>query len=189
MVINHNGHACILDFGLASIIPNEETFASTGIAGGTIMWMSPELLALEMFGLQEDHPTKESDCYALGMVIYEVLSGHAPWFGYRHFAAMRMVLDGERPKRPQGAWFTDSIWEMLELCWKSQPSERISAETVLLCLEGTPPRPVFSYQPNVVAAGDSSTFSLFPPMFQADLQPPLWRRRCVNCISCDNIEL
>jgi len=125
--------------------------------------MSPELFAPEMFGLRENRPTKESDCYALGMVIYEVLSGHAPWFGYKDFLVMRVVLDGERPERPQGAWFTDGIWEMLELCWKPQPSERISAETVLLCLEGTPspPRPVASYHLNVIAARDSSTFPCF----------------------------
>jgi hypothetical protein len=37
--------------------------------------MSPELLDPEMFGLPElegERPTKQSDCYALGMVIYEV---------------------------------------------------------------------------------------------------------------------
>jgi hypothetical protein len=37
--------------------------------------MSPELLNPEMFGIPEsegDRPTRQSDCYALGMVIYEV---------------------------------------------------------------------------------------------------------------------
>ena len=44
-------------------------------AGGIHRWMSPELLDPEMFGVPEsegDRPTKQSDCYALGMVIYEV---------------------------------------------------------------------------------------------------------------------
>lgn len=41
-------------------------------AGGTSRWMSPELLDPERFGASDDRPTKESDCYALGMVIYEV---------------------------------------------------------------------------------------------------------------------
>ena len=36
-------------------------------SAGTVCWMSPELL----FG-QNSPPTRESDCYALGMVIYEV---------------------------------------------------------------------------------------------------------------------
>ena len=34
--------------------------------------MSPELLYPKKYGLKECRPTKPSDCYALGMVIYEV---------------------------------------------------------------------------------------------------------------------
>jgi len=37
--------------------------------------MSPELLDPERFGMPEsedNRPTRQSDCYALGMVIYEV---------------------------------------------------------------------------------------------------------------------
>ena len=40
--------------------------------GGSWRWMSPELLDPELFGVQGDRPTRQSDCYALGMVIYEV---------------------------------------------------------------------------------------------------------------------
>ena len=43
--------------------------------GGTRRWMSPELLDPERFGMPEsegNRPTRQSDCYALGMVIYEV---------------------------------------------------------------------------------------------------------------------
>jgi len=43
--------------------------------GGTYRWMSPELLDPERFGIplvEGDRPTRQSDCYALGMVIYEV---------------------------------------------------------------------------------------------------------------------
>ena len=40
--------------------------------GGTSRWMSPELLVPEQFGIEDDRPTRQSDCYALGMVIYEV---------------------------------------------------------------------------------------------------------------------
>jgi len=34
--------------------------------------MSPELLDPERFGITDYRPTKKSDCYALGMVVYEV---------------------------------------------------------------------------------------------------------------------
>ena len=34
--------------------------------------MSPELLDPDQFGITDSRPTKQSDCYALGMVVYEV---------------------------------------------------------------------------------------------------------------------
>jgi serine/threonine protein kinase len=45
------------------------------LVGGTRRWMSPELLDPELFHIPQsegDRPTRQSDCYALGMVIYEV---------------------------------------------------------------------------------------------------------------------
>jgi serine/threonine protein kinase len=47
-------------------------FSKTGSSSeGTLRWMSPELLDPEGFG-SNGGPTRESDRYALGMVIYEV---------------------------------------------------------------------------------------------------------------------
>jgi hypothetical protein len=89
--------------------------------------------------LQEYHPTKESDQYALGMVIYEVLSGQVPFAPYEYSTAVLKIAEGERPERPQGEegrLFTDDIWDTLGLCWKHQPHDRISASAVLLRLEG-----------------------------------------------------
>jgi len=101
--------------------------------------MSPELLDPESYGLKDSHPTKESDCYALGMVVYEVLSGQTPFAPSRGFIIIPKVLEGERPGRPQGErgrLFTDSIWGVLECCWRPRPSDRTSVKDVLLCLEG-----------------------------------------------------
>lgn len=52
---------------LSTILLSETAVSS----GGTICWMSPELLDPPRFG-SNGRPTRESDCYALGMVIYEV---------------------------------------------------------------------------------------------------------------------
>lgn len=45
---------------------------TTGAIGGTVRWMAPELLVPEECGLSHCSPSKQSDMYALGMVIYEV---------------------------------------------------------------------------------------------------------------------
>ena len=83
--------------------------------------MSPELLYPENFDLEDSRRTKYSDCYALGMVIYEVLSGEVPFLHYGVFAVIAKVSKGERPGRPRGEvgkCFTDGIWEILEGCWR-----------------------------------------------------------------------
>ena len=142
--------------------------------------MSPELLVPDKFSLEGGRPTKASDCYALGMVIYEVLSGQKPFIQYSNLPVVWRILEGERPERPQGeqgVWFTDDIWGISERCWKSQPSDRISAKTVLRDLERIPAfdmdRTVITSdqlkgtiraaadEQLVTTVGDSSTFSPF----------------------------
>ena len=96
--------------------------------------MSPELFDLE----NQDHlPTKLSDCYALGMVIWEVLSGNLPFYQFANWVISAKILRGDRPERPQGeegVWFTNEVWEMLGSCWMTQPEGRPSIEDVLRCL-------------------------------------------------------
>ena len=88
----------------------------------------------QRFGLINDHPTKASDCYALGMVIYEVISSRAPFHEHPDFVVFTKVLDGERPQRVHG--FMDNLWGMLGLCWAPEPNGRPSIKEVLQCLEG-----------------------------------------------------
>jgi len=111
-----------------------------------LRWMSPELLDPKSSKLEDSRPTKQSDVYALGMLVYEVLSGQKPFSGYMDVAVMQKVIRGERPQRPQGESgerFVNDIWEMLELCWKAEWDDRPSVESILRCLEGAaqPSRP------------------------------------------------
>ena len=134
------GQACLADFGLIGIISDGTNIVSSAsfAQGGTQRWMSPELFDPEKFDLNDGRPTKHSDCYALGMVIYEVLSGEVPFSTCSHHLVVVKVLAGERPARPQGtggAWFMDGVWEILERCWVPQPENRPNIEDVLRCLE------------------------------------------------------
>jgi len=100
--------------------------------------MSPERLDPSRFNFENSWPTKESDCYALGMVILEVLSGQAPFQGDWDLMVMLKVLEGKHPERPQGAkgvWFTDKLWGALEQCWSLQPRDRLTVEAILGHLE------------------------------------------------------
>jgi len=113
-------------------------FSNSLTTAGTTRWMSPELVDPDQFGLKGTLQTKKSDCYALGMVIYEVLSGHVPFVTYGAVAVIQKVTRGERPERPQGgegAWFADYLWDTLQLCWAHRPEGRPTIEAVLECLE------------------------------------------------------
>jgi len=139
ILIDQTGHACLADFGLLTIIsdPTNFTASSSRVARGTTRWMSPELLDPDRFDLDGSRPTKESDSYSLGMVIYEVLSGQTPFAQWNEWIVMRKVVEGKRPTKPEGAEgarFTDNLWETLIQCWATQPGSRPSVEAVLDCL-------------------------------------------------------
>jgi len=140
ILIDQNVHACLADFGLLTIVSDctRPTTSSSLTNAGTARWMSPELLDPDRFGFKNSRRTKESDCYALGMVILEVLSGQTPFPGYIDLVVTRKVTEGERPGKPQGAkemWFTDDLWRMLNQCWSPQPKDRPIIEVVFECLE------------------------------------------------------
>ena len=159
ILIDHGGHACLADFGFLAIVsdPTNPTVSSSYTIGGTIRWMSPELLIPDQSGPSESRPTTQSDCYALGMVIYEVLGGRPPFTLFKDYIVVRKVMNGERPERPkgtEGVWFTDSLWRMVTRCWAGRPERRPIVSDVLECLERVsrdlgPPSPQ--------AKGDSET--------------------------------
>jgi len=66
--------ACVADFGFMTMVldPRQPISCSAQLEGGTVMFMSPELLAPSRFGLKESIPTPEADIYAFGLVIHQV---------------------------------------------------------------------------------------------------------------------
>ena len=140
IVIDKDGNARLADFGLLTIVSDSTHPATTTSSegAGTIRWMSPELFDPERFGSKDARPTKESDRYALGMVILEVLTGQVPFSRCSNLVVMRKIIEGEHPDRPHGpeaVWFTDDLWGMLERCWSPKPNLRPTVEGVLERLE------------------------------------------------------
>jgi serine/threonine-protein kinase len=69
IMIDAHGEVRIMDFGLA-VVPSQLDPAD--IATGTPMYMAPEQLAGEQV-------TRQSDLYALGLVLYELFTGKRPF--------------------------------------------------------------------------------------------------------------
>ena len=135
ILIDQTGCARLADFGLLTIISDPANFLSSSsyTQGGTIRWTSPERIIPQEFGLKDSRPTESSDCYSLGMVIYETITGNPPFHEHTHMAILLKVSRGEHP--PREAEFAEGLWKMLEMCWAFQPNNRPSIEDVLQCLE------------------------------------------------------
>lgn len=73
ILIDQDGRAKILDFGLAAI-KGEKKLTKTGSTLGTINYMSPE----QARGENLDH---RSDIFSLGVMLYEMITGHLPFKG------------------------------------------------------------------------------------------------------------
>ena len=137
ILIDQTGTARLADFGLLTIIsePTNLLASSSHDHGGTARWMSPELIDPKEFGFEKYRPTTASDCYALGMVIYEIISGNLPFHEHTDLTVFVNVLKGERPLPSPHFKRTRKLWKMLELCWKPQPNARPNIKDVLLCLQ------------------------------------------------------
>ncbi|KAF9651759.1 kinase-like protein [Thelephora ganbajun] len=135
ILVDSAGTARIGDFGLMAMAGLSTIFLSetTDSFGGTVYWMSPELLDPQRFG-SNGRPTCESDCYALGMVIYEVLTGLRPFHHLNAYPPVFAVLRGERPGKPLDAeslGFSDTLWELVQSYWSESSSARPTPQRLL----------------------------------------------------------
>jgi len=92
-VLLHDGRALVADFGiaLAASKAGESRMTQTGMSLGTPSYMSPEQ------AMGEREITGRSDVYALGCMLYEMLSGDPPFTGSTAQAIVARVMT-ERPR-------------------------------------------------------------------------------------------
>ena len=100
----------------------------TKLVGGTPSYMAPELIFPQKFHVPFQL-SKEADIYAMGMVMYEIVTGVRP-FGMENLVAgevIFMVVAGGRPVKPENAddiGFGRGVWELVEGCWKEDRTQR-----------------------------------------------------------------
>src|SRR5215208_4255326 len=97
-ILIHDGQALVADFGiaLAASKASGARMTETGMSLGTPHYMSPEQ------AMGEREITARSDVYAIGAVLYEMLSGDPPFSGSTAQAIVARVLtETPRPILPQ----------------------------------------------------------------------------------------
>ena len=110
----------IVDFGIAHLKQGGQRLTRTGIAIGTVDYMSPEYLSDKPI----DH---RSDIYALGVILYELIAGRCPFMAEtaeavmaKHLWGTPMPLSHYRPDLQAGCIFD----QLAEKALQKEPDDR-----------------------------------------------------------------
>ncbi len=95
VMLRPDGSIVLIDFGLAKKVNSDTQSTAIGVLRGSPYYMSPE----QVQGRSLD---ARSDQYALGVVLYEMLTGRKPFTGLTAMDLMQQHVSGERPALPPG---------------------------------------------------------------------------------------
>ncbi|MCZ1008934.1 protein kinase [Streptomyces lydicus] len=89
VMLTGSGKAKVVDFGIAKALSEAATrLTGTGVAVGTPAYLAPE----QINGGETDHRT---DLYAVGCLLYELLTGRPPYTGDSPFSVMHQHLSAQ----------------------------------------------------------------------------------------------
>lgn len=127
-----DGGAVLSDFGIAKALDDRTQFTQAGFAVGTPSYMSPE----QARGLEIDG---RADLYALGVVLYEILTGKLPYVGSDSLSTALAHLTEPLPELPiaQGRY-----QEILTRLLAKDPKDRYpDAAALIAALDRLPSLP------------------------------------------------
>ena len=119
-ILLHEGHALVADFGIARAVDAEgEAITRTGLAIGTPQYMSPE----QATGARD--VDARTDIYALGAVLYEMLTGEPPFTGRNAQAVVsRSLTEAPRPLSTTRAGLPAGLDSIVTQALAKTPADR-----------------------------------------------------------------
>jgi serine/threonine protein kinase len=119
ILIGEDGQPVILDFGLALTKGSHRvTYANLSNTAGTPDYMAPE----QIEGHRGDRRT---DLYALGVILFELLTGRPPFTGDNHLAVLAQHLAGGVPRLDKvQPGVSPQIAAVVARCLRRNPDDR-----------------------------------------------------------------
>ncbi len=156
--------AVITDFGLARMSTNADAFKAVTVTDGVIgtpAYMAPEQV-------EGAEVTQAADLYALGVVMFEMVTGRLPFTGESVISTAVKRLREPPPSPREFAPLLEERWERVILrCLARKPEDRYqSAQAVLEALEDTG-------DANPSAMTSSMAGSVFVPPSTGEVPPEL----------------
>jgi serine/threonine-protein kinase len=128
ILVERGGRLVITDFGIARSIAGDAQLTSNIV--GTPAFMAPEQV-------RGHEATAKTDLYALGLILYRMLTGADPFAADSVLAAAVARLDGEPPDPRQHAALPDGLVEIVLGCLRRSPDLRpADARVVATALGG-----------------------------------------------------
>ncbi len=108
----------VLDFGLARIADDELEQSQAGLLVGTCGYMSPEQI-------EQGGGGAASDVFALGVILYELVTGKRPFDGANQIATIMRICEGEYASpRDHVAGLPDAVVEAIAAALQRNPEAR-----------------------------------------------------------------
>jgi eukaryotic-like serine/threonine-protein kinase len=120
ILLNDDGLVKLTDFGIASVYKDAaaERLTTTGMTLGTVQYYAPEQAQGEIV-------TPAADIYALGIVMYEMLTGRTPFDGDSPVAvAMRHIQDIPEPPSHLNQMIPRELERIIMRCLEKDPRDR-----------------------------------------------------------------
>jgi tetratricopeptide (TPR) repeat protein len=118
MLLGERGEVLLSDFGIATVAQSSRYQQTEGVAG-TATYMAPEQL--------QGKPRPASDQFALGIVVYEWLTGTRPFQGTFTEIASQHVLTAPPPLRERVPTISEAVEQVVLTALAKDPHERFAS--------------------------------------------------------------